>query len=298
MNIKYLLYFKETVDNKSFTKAAEKLYVSQSALSKGIKCLERELNCILIDRFTKEFSLTKEGEILHQMGGEMLNTIKEYECKIYDCIKNCKGSLRVGIPPVIATAYFAPIVYQFENTYKNVDFKVFEAGAKVIKKMIDEHSIDIGIVILPFDNCENYHIEPLISSENMLVVHKDHPLATRKVVKFKELKNENFLMLDNTYMLYDRIISLCEQVGFYPNIIGESAQWDFLVEIVSCNQGICILPLPILRKIHLDNIRCIALTEPEFPWDIAMITKKEHYCSKPMKYFKEFTLSSMETLRN
>ena len=98
MNIKYLSYFVEVVKCGSFTRAAEKLYISQSALSKAVKQLEQELNCILIDRFGKQFRLTNEGKTLYQMGEELLETLKEQEMKIYDSLKNCKGRLLLQRP--------------------------------------------------------------------------------------------------------------------------------------------------------------------------------------------------------
>ena len=298
MNIKYLSYFVEVVKCGSFTRAAEKLYISQSALSKAVKQLEQELNCILIDRFGKQFRLTNEGKILYQMGEELLETLKEQEMKIYDSLKNCKGRLCVGIPPVITTAYFASVVYQFRKKYKEVDFQLVEAGANVLQRMVDENSIDIGVVILPVIDSELYYIEPIISSENVLIVHKDHELSMRSKVNFKELKKESFLLLDSSYMLHDHIISCCRQAGFEPNVIGESFQWDFLTEMVSYNQGVSILPKPILRRFHLDNIRCVQVTEPELPWNIAFIMRKDHYISKPMKQFIEFTKDYMGTISN
>lgn len=297
MNIKYVSYFVEVAKYRSFTKASRQLYVSQSTLSKAVKNLEKDLNCLLIDRMAKKFKLTKEGELLYQQGEELLLLIEEKKTKIYDSLKNCKGRLCVGIPPVITTAYFASVVYQFRKKYPEVEFQIVEAGANVLKRMVDENSIDIGVVILPIENQELYEIEPIICSENVLIVYKEHPLAMKGCVSFQELKKEPFLVLDSSYMLHNKIKECCRQAGFEAKIVGESFQWDFLTEMVSCNQGISILPKPILKRFHLDNIRCISLCEPEMPWNIGFIVRKEHYISKPMKQFIEFTKIYMNQIK-
>lgn len=298
MNIKYVSYFVEVAKSRSFTKASQKLYISQSALSKSVKNLEEELNCVLIDRISKTFRLTPEGELLYEKGSEMLQIIDEYTTSIYDNLQSCKGRLFVGIPPVITTAYFASIVYKFRKEYPEIDLQIVEAGANVLRRMIDEGSIDIAIIILPVQEEERYQIETLVLSENVLIVHKTHRLAMEYKVEFKELEGEPFLLLDSSYMLHDKIKECCHKAGFEPEIVGESFQWDFITEMVSCNQGISILPKPILQRFHLDNIRCISLANPELPWEIAMITKKEHYISRPMKLFKEFTKKYMSNLSN
>lgn len=91
---------------------------------------------------------------------------------------------------------------------------------------------------------------PAMSSDNALIVNKDHPLASCDEVSLKELEHEDFLILDSTYMLHDRIIKNCEIAGFYPHITTESSQWDFLAEMVAYNQGISILPVPIMERFY------------------------------------------------
>ena len=163
---------------------------------------------------------------------------------------------------------------------------------------INAGNIDIGVVILPIINTDNYHIIPAMSSDNALIVNKDHPLASRDEVDFKELEHEDFLILDRTYMLHDRIIKNCEIAGFYPHITTESSQWDFLAEMVAYNQGISILPVPIMKRFYSsDRIKMIRLKEPEFPWNIAMIFKKEKLITAQMEEFIHFVVNNKDTVK-
>ena len=106
MNLKHLSYFVDISKRESFTKAADDIYVSQSALSKSVKSLEQELNVTLIDRTSKSFNLTEEGRILYAEGEKLLRYIDESQDEIIEKIHRSRRRLRIGIPPVISTVYF------------------------------------------------------------------------------------------------------------------------------------------------------------------------------------------------
>ena len=298
MNLKHLSYFVDISKRESFTKAADDIYVSQSALSKSVKSLEQELNVTLIDRTSKSFNLTEEGRILYVEGEKLLQYIDESQDEIIEKIHQNRRRLRIGVPPVISTVYFSQLLFRFIKQYPNIELEISEVGANIVQNQINAGNIDIGVVILPIINTDNYHIIPAMSSDNALIVNKDHPLASRDEVDFKELEHEDFLILDRTYMLHDRIIKNCEIAGFYPHITTESSQWDFLAEMVAYNQGISILPVPIMKRFYSsDRIKMIRLKEPEFPWNIAMIFKKEKLITAQMEEFIHFVVNNKDTVK-
>ena len=298
MNLKHLSYFVDISKRESFTKAADDIYVSQSALSKSVKSLEQELNVTLIDRTSKSFNLTEEGRILYVEGEKLLQYIDVSQDEIIEKIHRSRRRLRIGVPPVISTVYFSQLLFRFIKQYPNIELEISEVGANIVQNQINAGNIDIGVVILPIINTDNYHIIPAMYSDNALIVNKDHPLASRDEVDFKELEHEDFLILDRTYMLHDRIIKNCEIAGFYPHITTESSQWDFLAEMVAYNQGISILPVPIMKRFYSsDRIKMIRLKEPEFPWNIAMIFKKEKLITAQMEEFIHFVVNNKDTVK-
>ena len=113
MNLKHLSYFVDISKRESFTKAADDIYVSQSALSKSVKSLEQELNVTLIDRTSKSFNLTEEGRILYVEGEKLLQYIDESQDEIIEKIHRSRRRLRIGIPPVISTVYFSHLLFRF-----------------------------------------------------------------------------------------------------------------------------------------------------------------------------------------
>ena len=273
---------------KNFTKAAANLYISQSALSKTVKAMESELGVQLIDRTVNHFKLTPEGEIFYQKGLIAIKNINSELEDLYGSLGTEKGHITVGIPPVIGTAYFTSIIYKFRNMYPDVELKIIEAGANTIKKWVSDGEVDIGVVILPVSN-DAFNVIPIVTAENVLLVNKNHPLAQYDEVSFKMLKDERFIALNSTFMLYDQIISLCRISGFEPNIVCESSQWDFITEMVVLDQGVSILPRPILKRYNSDKLKLISLNDPSFSWNIAIILKKDKYISRIIKSFIELS---------
>ena len=288
MTLKQLTYFLEIAKMKNFTKAAANLYISQSALSKTVKAMESELGVQLIDRTVNHFKLTPEGEIFYQKGLTAIKNINSELDDLYGSLGTEKGHITVGIPPVIGTAYFTSIIYKFRNMYPDVELKIIEAGANTIKKWVSEGEVDIGVVILPVSN-DDFNVIPIVTAENVLLVNKNHPLAQYDEVSFKMLKDERFIALNSTFMLYDQIISLCRISGFEPNIVCESSQWDFITEMVVLDQGVSILPRPILKRYNSDKLKLISLKDPSFSWNIAIILKKDKYISRIIKSFIELS---------
>lgn len=287
MNIKSLAYFIEVAKEKSFTKASKNLFVCQSALSKSIKNFEFELDITLIDRTSKEFKLTPEGEIFYENGLIALKHINEQLSMLLDSVSLEKGKINVGVPPVISTIYFTSIIQQFRAAYPSIELNVIEAGANTVKSKVESGQIDIGVVILPFSS-ENFDVTKIFEAEIVAVVNKVHHLAQHNEISLIDIKNEPFISLNETYMLHDIIMLKCSEAGFTPNTIYKSSQWDFIAELVALNQGITILPKPILSKFHSKNIKTLKIKDG-FPWDIAFVVRKDKYISKAIKLFIDFT---------
>ena len=288
MNVRYLTYFVEVAKEKNFTRAANNLHLSQPALSKVIKNLEYDLGISLIDRTSKTFKLTNQGEIFFINAQNALDNINSEFEQLYCSIDSTKGKLVVGIPPVIGTVYFASIIAKFKEKYPDIDLTMIEAGANNVRSQVKNSEIDIGVVILPTED-EKLDVIEIINSEIVLVINKNHTLAQKEDIYLDDLRNEVFITLNENYMIYDKLHLLFEDGGFESNIAYKSSQWDFVAEMVALNQGIAILPKPIVERFNNNNIKEVRIKDYKMPWDIALLTKKDKYLSYCMKEFIKFT---------
>lgn len=286
MNLKSISYFIKIAEMKSFTDAAKELYISQSALSKSIKNLECELETTLIDRASKKFKLTSDGQLLFANGKIILDNINEQILMLNDIVNIKKGVINIGVPSVISTIDFTKIIQKFKDRYPAIKFNIIESGANVIENKVDTGELDIGVVILPLAN-NNLNIIKLFTSEIVILVNKSHKLSAYSEVSFDIIKNEKCFLVNEEYMLYNRILNKCLEYKFKPNIVCTSSQWDFLVEMVSLNQGISLLPKSILSKFNASDIKLLKIKDG-FLFDVGVITKKNKYLSKATNLFIEF----------
>ncbi|MDP4156249.1 MAG: LysR family transcriptional regulator [Bacillota bacterium] len=287
MESRQLGYFIEVAKQLSFSKAAEKLNVTQPTLSKMVKNLEEELDVLLFDRTTKHMELTDAGEIVFEEAQEIMSLMNNLSDKLADRMKIKKGHIKIGLPPVIGSLFFPNLIRDFRQYYPNIQLGLEEEGAKKVEKMIEEGTVDFGVAVLPV-NQELFDSNPFVKSELKLIVDAGHPLAEAETIPLKRLKNESFLFMREGFALHDRIREHCIQAGFNPNVIYESSQWDFITEMVAKGNGVAILPEPLCRKLDPSVIKAISIIEPKIPWDLAVIWKKNKYLSYATKELLQF----------
>ncbi len=291
MESRHLGYFIEVAKLLSFSKAAEKLNVTQPTLSKMVKNLEEELDVLLLDRTTKHMQLTDAGEIVLEEAQEIINLMNNISFKLTDMLKIKKGHIKIGLPPGIGSLFFPKLIKDFRWYYPHINIELKEEGAKKVEKMIEEGSIDFGFAVLPVnENLFNSH--QFVKSELKLIVHSEHPLAKADKIPLDKLKNEPFLLMREDFAVHYRIREHCIQAGFNPIVIYESSQWDFISEMVANGHGVAILPEPLCQRLDPSLIKTISINEPKIPWDLAIIWRKNKYLSYATRELLKFIESN------
>jgi len=278
LDIQHLKYFVAAASEGNFTRAAEKLYVSQSAISKMVKSLEEELGVTLFDRSSKHIKLTDAGEILFSRAQAMIKSFESLIAELDDLMELKKGNLHIGLPPMAGAQFFPKVIQEFHQKYPNIQIQLVEDGAVKIENDVKTGALDLGVVVLPVKDTL-FHSFSFVCEPLMLVAHPSHRLSGRQSVRLAELENESFILFRKDFALHDRIISECLQAGFQPKVINESSQWDFISEMVTANLGIALLPETICRQINQKKISIIPLIEPIIPWHLGIIWRKDRYLS-------------------
>lgn len=278
MELRELKLFLEVADFKSFTKAAEHSYLAQSTLSKSIKKLEEELQIELFDRSTRHLHLNDAGKIVYEQSLKVFEAIDELKIRLEEFREVATGEIKLGIPPLIGTLFFSEIVRSFEEIYPQVSLILIERGAKVIGQLVEEGTVDLGIVVLPEDESK-FNIFSFIQDNFVLFVYEEHRLARKKSIKLADLENEKIIIFSEDFALHDYIIKACENAGFTPNIALKSSQWDVMIELVASKWGITLLPKSIYYKQANDKVKIIPIEEPDLLWRLGVITKKKSYNS-------------------
>lgn len=138
MKIIQLEYFSAVCRYHSITQAAQKLYVTQPAISNAIRELEKEFSISLFSRTKNHMVLTKEGEEFYQKASVLLNNIHETTSELYDLGKQITP-IRIGIPPLLSTVFFPDMLTAFYKKYPNIPVELFEYGS--VRAAADWHQI-------------------------------------------------------------------------------------------------------------------------------------------------------------
>lgn len=278
MDIRHLQYFLEVARWKSFTKAAQSLYITQPTISKMIKNLEEDLGVVLFERLGKRVELTDAGQIIFDQSQSIVKSFHNLTAGLDDLMNLRRGSIRIGLPPMVGSSFFPKVIGQYRNQYPGITVHLVEDGAKKIEADVGSGVLDIGVVLMPTKE-EKFHTFTIVKDHLMLIVHPSHPLAERQEVALSELAQEAFVMFREDFALHDIIIEACLREGFQPEVIYESSQWDFIREMVAINLGVGLLPKTICQELDTTRVRVIPLSKPIIPWHLAIIWKKDHYLS-------------------
>ncbi len=295
LDIRQLKYFIAVIDHQGFSRAAESLYLSQSTLSKVVKNLEDELNTTLIDRSNQKIELTESGKVVYQQGLQVLLSLENISNELFDIENLKKGHINIGIPPITGTLYFPKIIKSFNSLYPNIEINITEAGAHKIKNELLDGSIDIA-VSMKLDNDENLEILPLVNDPLVLYVNDQHPFAQKESVEISELRNEKIISLDSDFELRKMFIYECYKSDFKPNIIFESAQWDFMLSMVNEDLGVAIMPYSLLKLLNLKHIQTIPIINDALTMDVNFLIKKQKPISPPLQAFIEFSQSQLNDM--
>ncbi|CNJ08960.1 LysR family transcriptional regulator [Yersinia mollaretii] len=277
MDIRTLRYFVEVVRQQSFTRAAEKLFVTQPTISKMLRNLENELECSLLIREGRRLHLTDSGQAVYQRGLAILDQFQQLEAELEDIGSLKKGKLRLGIPPMVGTQ-MAVLISEFRQSYPGVELQIAEFGGLTVQQAVLSGELDLALTALPADADLPLTALPLFSHPLCVVVPRTAFWLNRTTISIPELADQSILIYNEDFALYRQLMEAFTAAGFIPKIAVRSGQWDFLAAMVQAHVGIAILPEPICQRLDKKALLWLPLA-PEMPWQLGLIWRQGSYLS-------------------
>lgn len=284
METRHLKYFVEVAQHQSFTHAASALHIAQPALSIAIKKFEQQLDVTLFRRDERKVSLTHEGEVLLEHALRILRQLEDAQLAVDELKGLVKGEVRLGTPSMMGSYFFPEIIMAFKSYFPNLKMTMVEAGTQSIRKMLLNGELDIG-VILNHDLPPDLEVDPLLSSQMVAVVGKEHELAEKKEIEFKEFFDHELVMFKPGYFHRDFIDNTCKEHKLTANISFETNLLPMILSIVKHEYAITAL-LELVTD-HESEIRAIPFNPPVY-LDLALAWRKEGYLSNADRTFIEF----------
>jgi DNA-binding transcriptional LysR family regulator len=276
MELRQLEYFMAVCKELHFTRAAEKLNISQPTLSEQIKRLEDEVGIPLFDRIGKRIALTEAGKILLNHSRSVFFEIEQAGLALNDLNELQRGKLTIGSLLTCVNYLLPPAIINFKQLYPNVKLSVHGLKTADIKKGLLENELDLGITFLPVEEKEFYST-PLFTEELSLAVPSGHPLASLKEVDMKMLENVSAILLPESYYLRQLIDMYSSEIGFKLKLTLEMTTLESLIHMVSEGVGVTILPEAYLDFLDNPQVVKVKLINPTPQREIGFIYRKNKF---------------------
>ena len=284
MKLLQMKYFQTVCRYGSITKAADELFVSQPTISFCIKELEEEFGVKLFHRRHNRLQLTVEGTFFLDKVNYILQSVDALTSQMKN-MGNNRNHVKIAVPAMISTFLFPQIFNAYANLYPELELEMLETGSLQARKLVDANSVDLGITILDGAVEDAYNVVPLVKTELVFCVSKNHPLANCKTISFKQLADQQIILFkaDSYQNIY--IKRAFSEVGVQPNILLYSSQLYTIKQFLSYGNVGAFLYRQVAEMD--DDLVCIPLENAIFQ-DIVLIWTKSGSLYSDAENFIQF----------
>ncbi|MBT2655566.1 LysR family transcriptional regulator [Bacillus sp. ISL-18] len=296
MDLKQLEYMIKIAEENNITKAAEKLFITQSALNQQLLKLEKELGTQLFVRSRTNWHPTQAGEIYIENAQKMLRIKRDTYNQINDLIDIKKGKLSIGLTPERGPEMFATIYPAFYKKYPNLKVEPIELPVKQQQHELSMGNLDIGFLTLQNSQKTNDKYIYICSEDIILAVPNAHPLAhlggklgdKLPEISLELFKNDTFALMQKGSTLREIYDHLTADEDFNPYILLETRSCHTLYQMVA--EGICCSIIPMAYAKPNSNVSYFFIKQKPV-WEVCASYKKGAYLSNPAKDLIEIARS-------
>lgn len=272
MEISYLKEFVHLAEVGNFLKASYDLFISQSSLSKHMKTLEDELNVVLMDRTTRAFGLTKEGQVFLPYAKEIVRQSDESTIALTKCLEEQGMSIHIGILSSVAEYNLTGIIYNFKKQYPKIKLELITGDTNELIPELEAGTIEIAFLRTRSNSPKKNGIR-FISDKLVAVVPKNDPLASQKEIRIEDLKGKDLVMLEKGSFVYDIAEEACHKAGFDMRVLYSDKHISNIADFVTKGLGIALLMEGHTLLIRNPMIRTIPIV-PQIDGDIQICWNK------------------------
>jgi DNA-binding transcriptional LysR family regulator len=274
MELRHLEHFLAVAEEQSFTRAAARVHLVQSALSVSIRSLERELGARLFDRTTHQVQLTDAGQALLAEARRTLAAADTARDAVAAVSGGLRGTVRVGIMHSLALIDLAGLITTYHRQRPDVRLIPSAAAggsAELVRRVLDGQ-LDVAFAALPSDYPPGISVRPLAAERMLLACPPDSPLASRRAIALQQLDGQRFVEFPPGWGTRLSVDQPFREAGLGREIAVEVADVPNVVELVIAGFGYAFLaPSTVAdtRRLALRPVR----PSPEFA--VSLITARE-----------------------
>jgi len=289
--LQQLRILKAVTTERSFTKAAKVLFLSQPYISKQVKALEQTLGVNLLRRNSRIISLTENGQIFLQYSERILTLCEESYRALIDLKNGERGNLSIGASQTIGTYLMPRLLALFAQNYPQINLKVQVNSTRLIAKLIINRQIDLAIVggEVPEELKQNLRIDYFVEDELNLIISNLNPFAKHKNIKKEDLYHLNFITLHSNSTIRRFVDNVLKQNNIETNQFNVIMQLNSIEAIktaVSLGLGVAFVSSSAIEKeIKLKTIKILKIENIRMARTLSIISNSDYYKPKAFDLF-------------
>ncbi|WP_404803894.1 LysR family transcriptional regulator [Lysinibacillus sp. S1] len=241
MDIKQLHYFIAVSEQMNFSKAAERLHISQPSLSNAIKKLEQEIGSPLLERNTRNLQLTEAGELLFERAKVIVKNMEVLKIEMDEVIVHGTRDITIGVMDSIKH-WLPKVIANYKKDYPHMKIHLVDIlGSKRVKKSLKSYKTHLIITNQLMDDPE-LEVQTLYEERLVAVLPLHHPLAQKDTLTISDICEEPFIISTEGFQTRRDILTSFEQAGKNINIQFEIERFETAVSLVREHLGVTILP--------------------------------------------------------
>lgn len=295
VSIRQLRAFISVAELGSFTDAAQRLHVTQSALSLLVKELEQVLGVRLMDRGPRGVTLTAAGADFQPLAAKVLDDLDAAVQRTVQLRDRRRGTVRVACTPLYASTLIPQVVAAFRAEYPDIDIRVLDTLNEEVLRRVASGEADFGVA--PQRRPSPEMIEtPLFPDRIDVICPRDHPLATRKSVAWKQALRFPFISLtrDFTQRLQADLFASSPALVLHP--AHEVSFLSTVFGLVKHGQGITAQPLATLPMISPYDLVTVPAVEPVIHRQVSIFTRRGQTLSPAAEGLRDFLVTNAARL--
>ncbi|MGE8080234.1 LysR family transcriptional regulator [Peribacillus loiseleuriae] len=286
MDIKQLNYFVTVSNQLSYSKAAQKLHISQPSLSNAIKNLEREVGSPLLERSTRKIELTDAGKILYEKSILLLSQMNILKKEMEEVKLTGSGELIIGM--IESVKHWIPkVIHDYQGRFPTINIKLIEVlSGKAVKDSLRKYHTHL-IITNQYIREEDFESFPLYDERLVLVMHRNHRLAEKESIHLKELEGEPFIISKVGFQTREDILTAFKLEQAAPKIKFEIERFETALSLVRENLGITIIPEHYLSGPKDDSIVRKIIDSKALERTVYLTFMKNRYLAPSVQTFLE-----------
>ncbi len=288
MHIETLKVFCDLAETGSFSLAASKNFITQSAVSQQIRSLEGRYGRELVERSKGHVRLTQAGEVLYQAGKEIVQKYREIEDSLQTLSRSVAGTVRVATVYSVGLYELSSPLKKYLRTFPDVNIHLEYTRANKIYEEVIRGDMDLGIVAYPSKRPQVL-ITPFREDRLVLVCAPQHPLAEFHRVSIKRLNGEKFVGFERDVPTRRALDRIFHQHGIKVRYIMEVDNIETIKRVVEIGSGISIVPEPsIAQEVKAETLKAIQFTDEVVVRPLGVISKRGRRFTPAAQEFIDF----------